>query len=78
MEKDLNESISEQGIIITLAVIAVAVICFALLIIHGAARMSSQAKEFAERCAVENGVIVPAQSADICIPKWIIFEESPK
>jgi hypothetical protein len=40
--------------------------------------MSSQAKEFAERCAVENGVIVPAQSADICIPKWIIFEESPK
>lgn len=81
MEKGVDETISPKSFLLNF-LLALTIVIIALgamlLIIHGAANMSSKAKEFAGRCAAENGVVVPARTGDICIPKWIIFEEAEK
>jgi hypothetical protein len=45
------------------------------MIAHESAKMAERNNEFRIRCEKEYGVIVPAKSGNICIPKWIIFEE---
>lgn len=77
MEKSVDETISLKSFLLTLVIVIIALSSM-LLIIHGTANMSSKAKEFAERCAAETGVVVAARTGDICIPKWIIFEEAKK
>lgn len=77
MEKDLSETVTLKSFLIAIIIVVIA-LGLTLLIIHGAANMSSKAKEFAERCSAENGVVVPSRTGDICIPKWIIFEESKR
>lgn len=74
MEKDLGNKVTFSGIILLLCISIISICCF-LMIVHESAKMAERNNEFRIRCEKEYGVIVPAKSGNICIPKWIIFEE---